>query len=579
MDLLLLRAVAAEAAARLVEQELLRAAHLGESRYLLRFAGPDRANLLVSCRPDLPRVHLLPRGERVPEASADRFAALLDGEIAGGVLTAIEIAPWDRVLTLRFRLPRRADGARERAVVIEILGRSSNLLVHDERGIVLGYARELRSVFRAPATGGAYAPPRGREICAGLPTGPEAADEIARRFPDAAAFLENLSPRLAADLRAAEAGGVAAPRERLQEILSAMRDGRFAPIVYSTRPLAALREGERPGRDDLFALALPLLEPGRLVSTPFASPSEAAAAALGLLERLRDFAALAEHHRAIVRHEIDRLEGLSRKLEGELERARGSDRFRVQGEALLAGLGAARLEGDEAVVPDPYDPSGRSLRVPVDPALPLQDSAQALFARFKKGKRATGLVASRLAAVRERLERWRALEEPARELRGAADIERLREAMTGLGIVHAPRPATRAGAPRPAEAPARVRRHLSPDGLVILVGKSGEENDTLTFKVASPWDFWLHAADHPGAHVVVKNPRRLKTIPEATLRRAAEIAAWYSGARESGKVEVHYTQRKHVHKRRGTPKGQVLLRRFRSIQVVPRLPAPSTSDV
>ena len=124
-----------------------------------------------------------------------------------------------------------------------------------------------------------------------------------------------------------------------------------------------------------------------------------------------------------------------------------------------------------------------------------------------------------------------------------------------------------------------MRRYTSPDGLLILVGKSGEENDTLTFRVASPWDFWLHAADRPGAHVVVRNPKRLKTLPERSLRVAAEIAAYHSGARQEAKVEVHYTQRKHVHRRKGMPAGQVLLRRFRSVQVAPRLPTSTVEEV
>ena len=151
--------------------------------------------------------------------------------------------------------------------------------------------------------------------------------------------------------------------------------------------------------------------------------------------------------------------------------------------------------------------------------------------------------------------------------------------MAGLGIVHAPPP--KRGAPRTGAraTPARVRRFTSPDGLAILVGKSGEENDTLTFRVASPDDFWLHAAGHPGAHVVVRNPQRLKTLPEATLRVAAQAAAFFSGAREAGKAEVHYTQRRHVHKRKGGPAGQVLLRRFRSIQVVPKAPISTLEDV
>jgi predicted ribosome quality control (RQC) complex YloA/Tae2 family protein len=157
------------------------------------------------------------------------------------------------------------------------------------------------------------------------------------------------------------------------------------------------------------------------------------------------------------------------------------------------------------------------------------------------------------------------------------DLARLREGLDRLGVVHPV--ASRKAAPRPREAPTRVRRHTTEDGFVILVGRSGAENDTLTFKVASPEDFWLHAAGSPGAHVVVRNPGRVRSLPEGTLRAAAGIAAHYSGARGEGKVEVHYTQRKHVRKRKGMPPGQVLVRKFQSIQVAPRLPAPMAEDV
>ena len=151
--------------------------------------------------------------------------------------------------------------------------------------------------------------------------------------------------------------------------------------------------------------------------------------------------------------------------------------------------------------------------------------------------------------------------------------------MARLGLVHAPRPAKRSAAPRPREEPARVRRYTSPDGLTILVGKSGPENDALTFRVASPSDFWLHAAGRPGAHVVVRNPKRMTALPERSLRVAAEIAAFHSGARQESRVDVHYTQRKHVRKKKGMPSGQVLLRRFRTIQVTPRLPSSTIEEV
>jgi predicted ribosome quality control (RQC) complex YloA/Tae2 family protein len=231
------------------------------------------------------------------------------------------------------------------------------------------------------------------------------------------------------------------------------------------------------------------------------------------------------------------------------------------------------------MVPDPYDSTGALMAVPIDPALTLPDNARVLFERYKKGKRGVITIEQRLKAVRERLREWRALAGPAAATRTPADLERLREEMARLGLVHAPRSSKSPREMRPKEEPTRVRRYTSPEGMSILVGKSGQENDTLTFRVASPWDFWLHAADRAGAHVIVRNPQRLKSLPERTLKIAADIAAYHSGARRESRVDVHYTQRKHVHKKKGMPSGQVLLRRFRTIQASPRLPTSSVEDV
>ncbi len=588
MDPFLLHAVVSEAAGRLVEQEVLRVSHLGRHSYLLRFATSRRDNLLLSVRPDLPRFHLL-AARRAAEASPDRFSAWLDQELTGAVLMSLDKRPWDRVVELRFRLPGRQDGAAERRLIVELLGRSANLIVLDPGGAILGFCRDLASQFRAPVVGERYQPPPGREELDAVPVGPEAVPIARERFGGAAQFLSRVSPLLGRDLAAAGAGEEAAA-ERLGGILQAARASAWSPVVYSIRPLDQMTEGDDPRRDDLIVSALPLLSPprppagtggsdGPLVQTPFSSPSEAAEAGFGLLERLRDFKDRRDHHEAIVRKEIERLSTLLGKLEAELLGARGSDRFRRLGEALLAGLSRARVERDRALVPDPYDAEGEPLAVPIDPALPLQENARLLFERYKKGKRGVATIEKRLAAVRDRLARWRALAAPAAAVRTGADVDRLREAMAELGLVHAAPPAKRGPPPRAQESPARVRRYLSPDGLQILVGKSGEENDTLTFRVASPWDFWLHAADRPGAHVVVRNPRRLKSLPERSLRVAAEIAAYHSGARQEASVEVHYTQRKHVHKRKGMPGGQVLLRRFRSLQVAPRLPTSTAEEV
>jgi predicted ribosome quality control (RQC) complex YloA/Tae2 family protein len=114
-----------------------------------------------------------------------------------------------------------------------------------------------------------------------------------------------------------------------------------------------------------------------------------------------------------------------------------------------------------------------------------------------------------------------------------------------------------------------ARRFLSPDGWVVLVGRTAEDNDILTFKIGAPHDFWLHVSGESGAHVIVRNPDHLDRLPRETLRFAAALAARHSRARKAGTVTVHVTTCAEVSKPRGVAAGKVTLRRFRSIRSRP----------
>jgi predicted ribosome quality control (RQC) complex YloA/Tae2 family protein len=118
--------------------------------------------------------------------------------------------------------------------------------------------------------------------------------------------------------------------------------------------------------------------------------------------------------------------------------------------------------------------------------------------------------------------------------------------------------------------PARRFRRVEIDGREILIGKGARENDALTFDVAAPEDFWLHVAEYSGSHVVVRNPSKDKNLDDSILVKAAQLAAYFSQARNASKVEVHYTKRKHVTKPRRAKPGLVRLIEFKSIKVEPR---------
>ena len=98
--------------------------------------------------------------------------------------------------------------------------------------------------------------------------------------------------------------------------------------------------------------------------------------------------------------------------------------------------------------------------------------------------------------------------------------------------------------------PSKPMRFDSPTGIPILVGKNNLQNDKLT-STAEPNEWWLHAKDMPGSHVIV-----LSADPdEATLHMAARLAARYSKGASAGKVPIDMTRRRYVKKPAGAKPG------------------------
>ncbi len=115
-----------------------------------------------------------------------------------------------------------------------------------------------------------------------------------------------------------------------------------------------------------------------------------------------------------------------------------------------------------------------------------------------------------------------------------------------------------------------ARVATSPDGMIVLVGRTARDNDVLSLKLAAPRDFWFHVAGESGSHVVVRNPDKIDTLPRDTKRFAASLAAGYSKARSGGKTAVHMALAGDVGKSRGMAPGKVTLRRFTTVHAHPK---------
>ncbi|TAF32649.1 MAG: DUF814 domain-containing protein [Cytophagales bacterium] len=112
-------------------------------------------------------------------------------------------------------------------------------------------------------------------------------------------------------------------------------------------------------------------------------------------------------------------------------------------------------------------------------------------------------------------------------------------------------------------------KHLEHEGFTILIGKNSQNNDLLTQKYAYKEDLWLHARDVSGSHVVVRY-RSGQSFPDSVVRRAAELAAYYSKRKTDSLCPVMVTPKKFVRKPKGAPAGAVTVEKESTILVEPR---------
>jgi predicted ribosome quality control (RQC) complex YloA/Tae2 family protein len=289
------------------------------------------------------------------------------------------------------------------------------------------------------------------------------------------------------------------------------------------------------------------------------------------LDELRECGALAgrrlgpgesvwDAHQSVRKGQLERLLGrhlkrLSKKREailGDLERAATADELQQRASLILAHVqqippNAAYFETTT------WGDNPQPVRIELDPRTSPTELAQDLFKKSKRLKRGLDVAPERLGEVEAEIA---ALLQTRDALNTDAPDESARK-LEALGV-SVTEPKEEARKRRQAGARLPYREFLSSDACGVLVGRGAADNDRLTLRVARPHDLWLHARGVTGAHVVVPLGKG-KSCSAETLVDAATLAAHFSDLRGETIVDVLYTPRRFVHKRKSSPVGSVTL--------------------
>ncbi|MDU4270844.1 MAG: fibronectin-binding protein EfbA [Enterococcus hirae] len=259
-----------------------------------------------------------------------------------------------------------------------------------------------------------------------------------------------------------------------------------------------------------------------------------------------------------IENELKRNRNKLKKREQTLKDSENAEDYRRDGELLTTFMTQVPRGANEVTLPNYYE-EDRPITIKLDPALTPNQNAQKYFHRYQKLKNAVKLIGKQIEEAKNEIDYLESVLSQL-EIAGPMDIEVIKEELTAEGYLK-----KKSSKKQKRKKPSQPDQYLSTDGTLILVGKNNLQNDQLSLKTAKKTDYWLHAKNIPGSHVIIKSDQP----SDETITEAAELAAYFSKYRHSAQVPVDLVQVKHLRKPNGAKPGYVIYENQKTIIVTP----------
>ncbi|MBQ5360587.1 MAG: NFACT family protein [Lachnospiraceae bacterium] len=527
--------------------------------------GGGQVRLYLSADPSLPLCYLTEKARQAP-LTAPAFCMLLRKHIQSGRIVSVTQPGLERIIRFEIEHLNEMGDLCRHILVIEIMGKHSNLIFLDENEKVVDSIRRVSSLvssvrevlpgrdYFVPSTQGKINPLEEEEGAFKEKLSQAGADPagllmktytgLSRQMAEEILFRADLSHDRSASSMTGEEQ--AALWKVFSGLMEDVRKGTFSPTIYYKKT-----GGSQVPAD--FS-AVPMTMYGDMERRDYPGMSsllEAFYDQKNEVTRIRQKSADLRHIvQTILERDIHKYDLQLRQIRDTEKK----DKYRVYGE-LLNAYGYGVPEGAKSCVLDNYY-TGEKLTVPLDPRLTPQQNAKKYFDRYTKLKRTYEALSRLTVEVKAEIDHLESIRTSLDLSTGEGDLAMIRREMEDAGFIrrHSDSKKGRSRTPQ-----SRPLHYISSDGFDLYVGKNNLQNDELTFKMAAPSDIWFHANDMPGSHVILKaRGLAMNDIPDRVFEEAASLAAWYSSGRAQGKVEIDYLERRDVKKPGGARPGFVV---------------------
>lgn len=526
----------------------------------------QRAWLTISWHPQGARLHIGQPPPKRPDTFT--FSQQLKHQLNQLALIAIEpVAPWERALDLQFA--RRPGDPPQWHLYVEIMGKYSNVILTTADYQIVTAAHQVsdqQSRVRPIQTGATYTPPPA--LLGPLPSLEESQAHWQERITLVPGSLKSmllssyngLSTALIRSLTEAAALDLDQPLDRLTQ---ADFDRLYAIWQHWLQRL----------NNNQF-------EPGWTKTGYTVLGWDAIAPADDIHRLLQDY-----YSQELNTQQFSRLKNqLQQKLAGLLTKLRQKEAKFCQrlGQSDQAGLYRRQADllmaysvqwqpGMTRLTLTDFE-TGEPVMINLDPDKSAIQQAQKLYKQHQKLKRARHAVDPLLAEVRQEIAYLEQVEAALTQIdryQQEADLEAILDIRRELVQQdYLPKTDYRPN-DHHHEDEANFHRWQTPSGHPVLVGRNNRQNDLLISKVANDYDLWFHTQEIPGSHVLLRlDPGAVAS--DQDLQYVADLAAYFSRARQADQVPVIYTAPRHVYKPRGARPGMVIYKHETVIWGQPR---------